>query len=163
MVFIMFKFFTAKNLKSKPYLQTLSNEWELSTCAGSNFYNQGDYRNAILHFEEALKYAKTGLESGKQRTVFMKYYSLASMNLAHALNTYQKQPQWERVLSDAHFNMLSLMVDDSVPLTFRQEAKAQAEVLLQSLIGYLAKVGRNKVADSLEEEFSRLKITNPVG
>ena len=68
---IMFKLFTAKNLKSKPYLQTLSNEWELSTCAGSNFYNQGDYRNAILHFEEALKYAKTGLESGKQRTVFM--------------------------------------------------------------------------------------------
>jgi hypothetical protein len=84
------------------------------------------------------------------------------MNLAHVLNSYQKQPQWERVLSDAHFNMLSLMIDVSEPLTFRQEAKAQAEVLLQSLIGYLANVGRKKVADSLEEEFSRLKITNPM-
>ena len=90
----------------------------------------------------------------------MQYYSLASMNLAHALSMYQKQPQSERILSDAHFNMLSMMVDVSEPMTFRQEAKAQAELLLQSLKTYLAGVGRKKVADSLEEEFSRLKITS---
>lgn len=158
---VMFKFFMGKSLKSNSYLQKLLSDWELSTCAGSNFYNQGDYKNSILKFEEALGFANAGLASGKQRAIFMKYYTLASMNLAHVLNSYQKQPQWERVLSDAHFNMLSLMVDVSEPLTFRQEAKIQAEVLLQSLIGYLASVGRNKVASSLEEEFSRLKITNP--
>jgi hypothetical protein len=56
--------------------------------------------------------------------------------------------------------MLSVMVDVSEPLTFRQEARAQAEMLLQSLISYLSSVGRKTVADSLEEEFLRLKISS---
>lgn len=156
----MFKLFTAKMLKPSQHSQKLLADWELSTCSGSQFYNVGDYKNAILQFEIALKSAKEGLENRKQRTTFMQYYSLASMNLAHALSMYQKQPQSERILSDAHFNMLSMMVDVSEPMTFRQEAKAQAELLLQSLKTYLAGVGRKKVADSLEEEFSRLKITS---
>ena len=156
----MFTFFMGKKIKSQPHLQQLLADWELTTCEGSQFYNQGDYKNAILQFEKALAFAKLGLMSNKQRRVFMKYYSLASMNLAHALNTYQKLPQLERILSDAHFNMLSMMVDLSEPLTFRQEAKAQAELLLTNLIRYLTSVGKKKVADSLEEEFSRLKITH---
>lgn len=138
--------------------QELLASWELSTCSGSHFYNVGDYKNAILQFEKALKYAKEGLRSNRYRADFMQYYSLASMNLAHALNIYQKQPQSERVLSDAHFNMLSVMVDTSEPMAFRHEARTQAELLLQNLIDYLSSVGRKKAADSLEEEFSRLKI-----
>lgn len=153
-------FMMGRKMKSQAHLQGLLSDWELSTCAGSQFYSQGDYKNSILQFEKALGFAKTGLVRNKQRTTFMKYYTLASMNLAHALKTYQKQPQWERVLSDAHFNMLSMMVDLSEPLTFRQEAKAQAELLLNNLIRYLTHVGKKQVADSLEEEFSRLKVTN---
>lgn len=156
----MFEFFMGRKMKSQLRLQQLLADWELTTCEGSQFYNQGDYKNAILQFEKALGFAKKGLASNKQRTTFMKYYTLASMNLAHALNIYQKQPQWERVLSDAHFNMLSMMIDASEPLTFRQEAKIQAELLLNNLIRYLTRVGKKKVADSLEEEFSRLKITH---
>ncbi|MGK0476974.1 MAG: hypothetical protein ACJAYV_002654 [Oleispira sp.] len=157
---IMLKLFMDRKMKPQSDFLQLLTDWELTTCAGSQFYNQGDYKNAILQFEKALRFAKVGLTSNKQRTTFMKYYTLASMNLAHALNTYQKQPQWERVLSDAHFNMLSMMVDLSEPLTFRQEAKAQAELLLNNLNRYLTSVGKKKVADSLEEEFSRLKITH---
>jgi hypothetical protein len=156
----MLKLFMGRKIKSQLELQGLLADWELATCKGSQFYNQGDYKNSILHFEKALGFAKAGLLSNKQRTTFMKYYTLASMNLAHALNTYQKQPQWERVLSDAHFNMLSMMVDSSEPPTFRKEAKTQAELLLNNLIRYLTSVGKKKVADSLEEEFSRLKVTH---
>jgi hypothetical protein len=156
----MFKFLMFQKLKSEKRLKAVLADWELATCSGSEFYNQGDYKNAILQFEKALLLAKTGLATNKQRTTFMRYYTLASMNLAHTLNIYQKQPQWERVLSDAHFNMLSMMVDVSEPLSFRREAKVQAELLLKSLIGYLAKVGRQQVGDSLEEEFSRLKISH---
>lgn len=156
----MFKFITSQKLKSEKRLKAVLVDWELATCSGSEFYKQGDYKNAILQFEKALSYAKTGLEKNKQRTTFMKYYTLSSMNLAHTLNIYQKQPQWERVLSDAHFNMLSMMVDVSEPMSFRREAKVQAELLLKNLIGYLAKVGRQRVGDSLEEEFSRLKISH---
>jgi hypothetical protein len=156
----MLKFFMGKKVKSEKYLQGVLADWELATCSGSEFFNQGDYKNAILQFEKALDLATTGLAINKHRSTFMKYYTLASMNLAHALNTYQKQPQWERVLSDAHFNMLSMMVDASEPLNFRQEAKIQAEVLLKSLMGYLAHVGRQQVGDSLEEEFARLKISH---
>lgn len=156
----MLKLFKGRKMKSRLQLQRLLADWELATCTGSQFYNKGDYKNSIIHFEKALKSAKAGLLTNKQRATFMKYYTLASMNLAHALNTYQKQPQWERVLSDAHFNMLQMMVDSSEPLTFRQEAKAQAELLLDNLIRYLTRVGKKKVADSLEEEFCRLKVTH---
>jgi len=90
----------------------------------------------------------------------MQYYSLASMNLAQALSCNKLQPESEKVLSDAHFNMLSVMVDDSEPVIFRYEARTQAELLLKSLIDFLVGMGRNKVADSLVEEFSRLKITH---
>lgn len=156
----MFKLFSAKRSHAAQQEKTLLAEWEVSTCSGSHFYNIGDYKNAILQFEIALTCAQQGLDQHKHHATFMQYYSLASMNLAHALNTYQKQPQSERVLSDAHFNMLSLMVDVSQPMPCRHEACVQAELLLQNLMRYLASVGRTKVADSLEEEFSRLKVSS---
>jgi hypothetical protein len=56
-----------------------------------------------------------------------------------------------------------MMVDLSEPLNFRQEAKAQAELLLNNLNRYLTSVGKKKVADGLEEEFFRLKITHQTG
>lgn len=52
-----------------------------------------------------------------------------------------------------------MMVDDAEPLNLRYEARVQAELLLKSLIDFLVSVGRSKVADSLTEEFTRLKIT----
>ena len=82
------------------------------------------------------------------------------MNLAQALSCQKLQPESEKVLSDAHFNMLSVMVDTSEPVKFRDEARAQAELLLKNLIDFLVSMGRNKVADSLAEEFSRLKISH---
>jgi hypothetical protein len=158
----MFQFLLFLRGKARPQkkLQQALKDWEQCTCLGSELYHQKDYKSAILQFEKALEHACTGLSCERDRTTFMQYYTLASMNLAQALNCYQQQPQSEKVLSDAHFNMLSVMVDISEPVRFRDEARAQAEVLLQNLIDFLVSMGRNKVADSLAEEFSRLKITH---
>jgi hypothetical protein len=158
----MFQFLLFFRVKAKPQkkLQQQLKGWEQCTCLGSDFYHKKDYRAAIIQFESALEFARTGLTFEGERTTFMQYYTLASMNLAQALNCYQQQPQSEKVLSDAHFNMLSVMVDDSQPVKFRHEARAQAELLLKNLIDFLISMGRNKVADSLAEEFYRLKITN---
>jgi len=158
----MFRFllFLKGKIKPQKQLQQALRDWEQFTCLGSEFYHQKDFKAAILQFEKALESARTGLSSQGERATFMQYYTLASMNLAQALNCYQQQPQSEQVLSDAHFNMLAVMVDTSEPLRFRDEARAQAEVLLQNLIDFLVSMGRNKVADSLAEEFSRLKITH---
>jgi hypothetical protein len=146
--------------KSQNRLQQELKDWEWSTCLGSDFYHQKDYKSAILQFQKALGHASAGLFDHGERATFMQYYSLASMNLAQALNCNKLQPESEKVLSDAHFNMLSVMVDDSEPVMFRYEARAQAELLLKNLIGFLVSMGRNKVADSLAEEFARLKITH---
>jgi hypothetical protein len=133
--------------------------WEYSTCRGSECYSQYKFKEAILHFKNALHYAQSGLEGGYKRTVFMKYYSLASMNLAQALTAYEKQSQSERILSDAHFNMLSFMMDKNQTKIFRREAKQQAKLLLSSLKIFLIHMGKNKVAESLEDEFYRLEVS----
>ncbi|CCK76718.1 hypothetical protein OLEAN_C25420 [Oleispira antarctica RB-8] len=158
----MFRFllFLRRKALSKKRVQPILNDWEHCTCLGSDFYHQKDYKLAILEFEKALDHARLGLKCQGERATFMQYYTLASMNLAQALSCYQKQPQSEKVLSDAHFNMLSMMVDDAEPLNLRYEARVQAELLLKSLIDFLVSVGRSKVADSLTEEFTRLKITH---
>ncbi len=148
--------------KSKKDSQQLLEDWEQATCKGSECYNQKQYELAIKQFEIALTAALAGLETQKKQKLFMHYYTLASMNLAHALNTYKKQPQSEKVLSDAHFNMLSLMVDKNKPSSYRQEARSQAEVLLNLLKKYLTSMGKSNVADSLEDEFYRLKVTSNV-
>jgi tetratricopeptide (TPR) repeat protein len=150
----------ADSLTIKGKAQRLLAEWEYATCKGSELYQQKDYKTAILMFEQALKVAMVGLDNQQKQGQFMHYYTLASMNLAHALNTYKKQPQSERVLSDAHFNLLSLMVDQNKPSSFRQEARSQAEVLLNLLKKYLTSMGKTNVAESLEEEFYRLKVTS---
>jgi tetratricopeptide (TPR) repeat protein len=156
----MFRFLSSLRRKNEPQYQQVLKDWEQCTCLGSDHYHQKDYKAAILQFEKALAHARIGLSSRNNRATFMQYYTLASMNLAQALSCYQQQPQSEKILSDAHFNMLSVMVDDSEPVLFRHEARAQAELLLKNLIDFLTSVGRYKVADSLAEEFSRLKITN---
>ncbi len=158
----MFKLILRLRRKAKPHNRLLQElkDWERFTCLGSDFYHQKDYKSAILQFQKALGHASAGLSSHGERTTFMQYYSLASMNLAQALSCNKLQPESEKVLSDAHFNMLSVMVDDSEPVIFRYEARTQAELLLKSLIDFLVGMGRNKVADSLVEEFSRLKITH---
>lgn len=161
----MLKQLFAKKTLAEPQVvknktQNLLAEWEFATCKGSELYQQKDYKSAILFFEQALKASMLGLDIQQKQGVFMHYYTLASMNLAHALNTYKKQPQSERVLSDAHFNMLSLMVDQNKPSSFRREARTQAEVLLNLLKKYLTSIGKGNVADSLEEEFYRLKVTS---
>lgn len=157
----MFRFlsFLGKRAHSHKTVQSILNGWEQSTCLGSDFYHQKDYKSAILEFEKALEHARAGLACKGERSKFMQYYALASVNLAQALSCYEKQPQSEKVLSDAHFNMLSMMVDDAEPVSLRHEAKIQAELLLKNLVDFLVSVGRNKVADSLAEEFTRLKIT----
>jgi hypothetical protein len=152
-------FFRGK-FKSQKRLQQALKDWEQCTCLGSDLYHHKDFKAAIFQFEKALEYARIGLSCEGDRATFMQYFTLASMNLAQALNCYQQQPQSEKVLSDAHFNMLSVMVDVSELLRFRDEARAQAELLLHNLIEFLVSMGRNKVADSLAEEFSRLKITH---
>lgn|GEM_PF-2727531 len=156
----MFRSLFSRELKTAKQIQQLLEEWEYNTCLGSEYSNQKDYKSAILYFEKALTQATLGLSTNKRQVVFMQYYSLASMNLAHALNQYQKLPQSEKVLSDAHFNMLSMMVDRNQPASFRYQAKAQADVLLQSLKNYLNSMGRASVADSLEEEFYRLTVNS---
>lgn len=157
-----FPLFNKRKSPSNKKLQAFLKGWEHSTCLGSNFYHQKDYQAAILEFEKALDYARSGLKCKTEKAIFMQYYSLASMNLAQALNCYQQQPQSEKVLSDAHFNMLSMMVDVAEPESHRYEAKKQAEFLLKNLIEFLASMGRKSVADSLLEEFTRLKITQSV-
>lgn len=155
----LIQFFRARAKPQKRLHQVLLG-WEQCTCLGSDFYHKKDYKSAISQFEVALEYAREGLSCPGERATFMHYYALASMNLAQALNCYQQQPQSEKVLSDAHFNMLSVMVDTSEPVKFRDEARAQAELLLKNLIDFLVSVGRNNVADSLAEEFTRLKIVH---
>lgn len=149
-----------KKVRSHKRLQQALKDWEYCTCLGSDFYHQKDYKSAIVQFERSLEHARLGLGCQEERTTFMQYYSLASMNLAQALNCYHQQPQSEKVLSDAHFNMLSVMVDNSEPVILRYEARAQAELLLKNLVDFLVGMGRNNVAESLAEEFSRLKITH---
>ncbi len=156
----MFKFLLSLRKKNSPQYQQMLKDWEQCTCLGSNFYHQKNYSAAISQFEKALTHARLGLSCQAEKATFMQYYSLASMNLAQALNCYKQQLQSEKVLSDAHFNMLSVMVDDTESVLLRHEAKTQAELLLQTLTNFLTSMGRNKVADSLAEEFSRLKITN---
>ena len=158
----MFKFllFLRRKTHSQKRAQQALNDWEQCTCLGSEYYHKKDYKSAILEFEKALEHARNGFTCPNERVSFMHFYSLASMNLAQALNCYQQQPQSEKVLSDAHFNMLSVMVDDNEPVKLRYEARVQAEVLLKNLIDFLVSMGRNNVADSLAEEFSRLKITH---
>ena len=157
---LRFLLFLRKKAFSDKRIEPTLNGWERCTCSGSDFYHKKDYKSAILEFEKALEYARSGLMCQGEKAMFMQYYALASMNLAQALNCYQKQPQSEKVLSDAHFNMLSMMVDDAEPVSLRHEARVQAELLLKSLIDFLVSMGRNNVADSLTEEFARLKITH---
>ena len=157
-----FSLFNKRKAPSDQKLQAILRGWEHSTCLGSDYYHKKEYQAAILQFEKALGYARSGLECRAEKAIFMQYYSLASMNLAQALNCYQQQPQSEKVLSDAHFNMLSMMVDAAEPESHRYEAKKQAEFLLRNLIDFLASMGRKSVADSLLEEFTRLKITSGV-
>ena len=158
----MFRFlmFIKGKTHSHKKVQKALDDWERCTCLGNDFYYRKDFKSAILQFEKALEYARIGFSYRDERWTFMHYYSLASMNLAQALSCYQQQPQSEKVLSDAHFNMLSVMVNQSEPLKLRYEARVQAELLLKNLIDFLVSMGRNKVADSLVEEFTRLKTTH---
>lgn len=158
-MFRLLGFLRVKTHSKKRALQAL-HDWEQCTCLGSDFYHKKDYKPAILEFEKALEYAHIGFSCQDQRATFMHFYSLASMNLAQALNCYQQQPESEKVLSDAHFHMLSVMVDDTEPVNLRYEARIQAELLLKNLTDFLVSMGRYNVADSLLEEFTRLKITH---
>lgn len=140
--------------------QKILDDWEYATCKGSEHLNQDDFKTAIEYFEAALTYSKLGLKSPFWQGIFMQYYSLASMNLAHALMAYEKQRQSEKVLSDAHFHMLALMIDKKQSKSFRYEAKKQAELLLTSLKKFLINIDKIQVAESLEEEFYRLKLVS---
>jgi len=153
----------AKPLPMKKSLQEILERWEYATCKGSECYQRDDLKSAIMYFESALLSAQTGLENDRKNTTFMHYYALASMNLAHVLTAYEKQPQSEKVLSDAHFNMLTYMVDVKQPSSFRREAKRQAEVLLMSLKKFLVQIGKSPVAESLEDEFYRLSVNTHHG
>ena len=152
--------FLLKCSKSPKQLQQALEQWEFATCKGSECYNRHEYKQAITYFENAHKYAKSGLANKFRQEKFMQYYTLASMNLADALMAYEKRFQSEKVLSDAHFNMLSLMMDKKNPNTFRREAKEQAEMLMSRLKKFLVNIGKSKVAESLEEEFYRLKLNS---
>ncbi len=154
----MFKTLFSKKLITTKEIQKLLESWEYNTCLGSEHFNQKEYKTAALYFEKSLAQATLGLTGNKRQETFMQYYTLASMNLAHALSHYNKLPQSEKVLSDAHFNMLSMMVDRKQANSFRRLAKVQADLLMQSLRKYLDSIGRTKVADSLEEEFYRLTV-----
>ncbi len=152
--------FLTKFSKSPKQLQQALEQWELATCKGSECYNRQEFKQAIVYFENALIQAELGLAKEYRQGDFMQYYTLASMNLADALISNEKQFQSEKVLSDAHFNMLSLMMDKKNPNTFRREAKEQAEMLMSRLKKFLVNIGKNKVAESLEEEFYRLKLNS---
>jgi hypothetical protein len=144
-------------------LKNILESWEYATCKGSEFYQIDDLESAIHHFERALISAQKGLKKDRKNTIFMHYYALASMNLAHVLAIYKQQPQSEKVLSDAHFNLLTYMVDTTQPKSFRKEAKQQAEVLLVSLKKFLVQIGKKTVAESLEDEFHRLTVNSQLG
>lgn len=144
-------------------LKEILESWEYATCKGSECYQSNDLESAIHYFERALFSAQEGLKRDRKNTTFMHYYALASMNLAHVLTAYEKQPQSEKVLSDAHFNMLTYMVDVKQPRSFREEAKQQAEVLLVSLKKFLIQIGKSPVAESLEDEFHRLTVNSQLG
>lgn len=144
-------------------LKEILESWEYATCKGSESYQIDDLESAIHYFERALFSAQEGLNRDRKNTTFMHYYALASMNLAHVLAIYKKQPLSEKVLSDAHFNMLTYMVNEKHPKSLRQEAKQQAEVLLASLKKFLVQIGKKTVAESLEDEFHRLTVNSQLG
>lgn len=141
-------------------LQKMLEDWEYSTCKGSECYSQNELKDAIFYFENALSCAQSGLSSHHKTSIFMQYYSLASINLAHALIANKDKKQSEKALSDAHFNMLELMLDKKHSRSFRREAKQQAKLLLVNLKRYLINIGKNQVAESLEDEFFRLELIN---
>jgi hypothetical protein len=65
------------------------NDWEHCTCRGSDFYHQKDYKSAILQFEQALEHARVGLACRSEKATFMRYYTLAKVNLSQALSCHR--------------------------------------------------------------------------
>ena len=147
-------------------VQSPLTEWEMKTVLGSEQLRQGDVRLALKSFDAALEVIKRGMleqdSRGQQcqesKKELLHYYTLASMNVAHVLERLEKRSRLEKVLSDAHFNMLALMADGKRSWSLRQEARLQAEALLINLKAFLNAMGRRSVAESLQEEFRRLRI-----
>ncbi len=80
----------SKQLAAKKSLQEMLERWEYATCKGSECYQRHDFRSAIMYFEVALSNAQDGLKQNSNCKTFLRYYTLANMNLAHALTSYKK-------------------------------------------------------------------------
>ena len=136
--------------------------WERATLAGSDAHHRGDHQFALKQFEQAYKLSQQGMLNPESRQVFMHYYSLSSMNLAHLLSVLNKNSQTEKVLSDAHFKLLALMLDQQQADSVRHEARVQSEALLKNLVDFLCSAGRFSVAENLKDEFQRLRLRQVV-
>lgn len=88
----LFSVFSKSNDDNKE-LKEILESWEYATCKGSECYQGNDLESAIHYFDRALFSAQEGLKRDRENTTFMHYYALASMNLAHVLTSYEKQPQ----------------------------------------------------------------------
>lgn len=84
------KLSVGKQIAAKKSLQEMLERWEYATCKGSECYQRNDMRSAIMYFEVALSNAQDGLQQDSKCKTFLRYYTLANMNLAHALTTYKE-------------------------------------------------------------------------
>jgi len=132
--------------------------WEEQTLKGSELSGKKLFSEAQRCFRKAQQIAERGSAQYPQDETLLHYYALSSMNLAHVCHSRALNSETEQVLSDAHFNMTSLMLDDAKDLGIRQHARVQAEVLLKSLMRFLQQTGKTQVAHGLEEEFNRLAL-----
>lgn len=87
------KLSVGKQIAAKKSLQEMLERWEYATCKGSECYQRNDMRSAIMYFEVALSNAQDGLQQNSNCKTFLRYYTLANMNLAHALTSYKQNQQ----------------------------------------------------------------------
>ena len=152
----MIKWLRRTKPEVKSGLQSLLQQWEQQTLIGSDYCHHQKYSLASEHFQQAELIAFKACQSFPESSEFLNYYTLSSLNLAYACQCQALDLRTEQVLADAHFNMTAVMLDSDKPMGMRQLARQQAEALLNSLSQFLGKIGRDHVADDLQEEFGRL-------
>lgn len=137
--------------------------WEYHTLLGGELLSIGEQEAALDHFQQSWQVANRQLKdlalSEPNRGQFVDLFALAVMNVCYILHLQGKSEQLEKILSDGHFRLLAMMSNQGEPTGLRHLAQCQAKQLLKELTSFLSRQGRNKVADSLQNEFSRLELS----
>ncbi|MCP5334878.1 MAG: hypothetical protein H7A08_04190 [Oceanospirillaceae bacterium] len=150
--------YIVSDMRHHNQVEAILQEWELLTLQGNqHFYHQA-WRDAYISYLRSLEIAERGLNfsRNKQGWRALRFFVLASQNVAHVCEKMGRVKDAQHYLCHAHYVLLGLIDFSKTRDQMFESASMEVNATLAALHEFLSRCSKHKLLNSIQHETKQI-------